>query len=94
MDLATNGKFIMTCSNKNDLVLYDIRGEVLTRIDTCQMTTYTARISPCGRFVATSGFTPDVKVGFQRPCFFLLDRSQLGTRLMGKRTSYIQYRAT
>jgi len=69
MDLATNGKFIMTCSNKNDLVLYDIRGEVLTRIDTCQMTTYTARISPCGRFVATSGFTPDVKVSFYGPYF-------------------------
>jgi hypothetical protein len=43
MDMSTNGKFIMSCSNKNDLVLYDLRGDVITRTDTCQMTTYAAR---------------------------------------------------
>ena len=31
MDLSTNGKFIMTCSNKNELILYDLRGDVLTK---------------------------------------------------------------
>ena len=30
--------------------------------DTVHNLTYCCRVSPCGRFVATSGFTPDVKV--------------------------------
>lgn len=30
--------------------------------DTVHNLTYCCKVSPCGRFVATSGFTPDVKV--------------------------------
>jgi WD40 repeat protein len=63
LDIDTNGKYIMTCStNKNDLVLCDLKGTLLSRLDTFQMTTYYANISPCGKYVAASGFTPDVKV--------------------------------
>ena len=55
---------MMTCSTKkNDLALFDLKGTMLlTRLDTVQMTTYYANISPCGKFVAACGFTPDVKV--------------------------------
>ncbi|CAG0886288.1 unnamed protein product [Darwinula stevensoni] len=62
LGIACDGKYIMTCSNRNDLVIWDLKGEVLAQQDTHQVDTYSALISPCGRFVATSGFTPDVKV--------------------------------
>lgn len=63
LDMDSNGKFIMTCSqNKNDLVIFDLKGSLLARIDTKQMTTYFACISPCGKYVSACGFTPDVKV--------------------------------
>merc|ERR1719495_2112428 len=61
MDLASNGKFIMSCSSTTDLVLYDLKGEILHKIDSCLMQTYAAKISPNSRFVAACGFTPDVK---------------------------------
>ncbi len=45
----------MTCSDKTTLVIWSIRGEELATIDTYHMSTYCAKISPCGRFVASSG---------------------------------------
>lgn len=60
--IACHGRFIMTCSAKTDLVLWDLRGAELARVDTYLMTTQCARISPCGRFIVASGFAPDVKV--------------------------------
>lgn len=62
MDIACNGRFIMTCGKTNDLIIWDLKGEVLAKIDTILGSTHRAKISPCGRFVAASGFTPDVKV--------------------------------
>ncbi|KAJ1530546.1 hypothetical protein ONE63_005434 [Megalurothrips usitatus] len=62
MDIAANGRFIMTCSEKTDLVLWDLRGERLATLDTLTVQTHCAKVSPCGNFVAASGFTPDVKV--------------------------------
>lgn len=63
LDIDSKGKYMMTCSsNKNDLVLFDLKGTLLARMDTMQMTTYYACISPCGKYVAACGFTPDVKV--------------------------------
>ncbi|KAJ8679511.1 hypothetical protein QAD02_015298 [Eretmocerus hayati] len=62
LDIACNGRFIITCSKLNDLVLWDLKGQIITNVDTYLGTTHRARISPCGRFVAASGFTPDVKV--------------------------------
>jgi len=62
MGISANGKFIATCSDKTDLLVWSLKGDVLDKIDTVHNLTYCCRVSPCGRFVATSGFTPDVKV--------------------------------
>ena len=79
MGISATGKFIATCSDKTDLIVWNLKGEVLDRIgklcrdlmsiysnkhisDTVHNLTYCCKVSPCGRFVATSGFTPDVKV--------------------------------
>ncbi len=63
LDMDSHGKYMMTCStNKNDLALFDLKGTLITRLDTMQMTTYFSCVSPCGKFVASCGFTPDVKV--------------------------------
>lgn len=60
--IASNGKFIMTCHRDTTVKIWDIKGELLHVIDTHQMNNTHGLVSPCGRFVATSGFTPDVKV--------------------------------
>merc|ERR1719322_1156691 len=53
----------MTASSTTDLVLYDLKGEVIQKLDSAGlMHIYSACISPNARFVAASGFTPDVKV--------------------------------
>ncbi|XP_063847859.1 LOW QUALITY PROTEIN: uncharacterized protein LOC135092965 [Scylla paramamosain] len=62
LDVAVTGKFIMSCNNKNQLIIWSLRGEVMEMVDTRHGDTYSATLSPCGRFVATTGFTPDVKV--------------------------------
>lgn len=62
MDIACNGRFIMTCSNTTQLLLWDLKGQLLSTLDTYLMSTHRARISPCGRFVVASGFAPDIKV--------------------------------
>ncbi|KAG8230687.1 hypothetical protein J437_LFUL010764 [Ladona fulva] len=63
LDIACNGRFIMSCSEKTDLLLWDLKGQnILGKVDTYLMSTTCARISPCGRFVAASGFAPDLKV--------------------------------
>lgn len=55
MDIACNGRFIATCSKLNDLIVWDLKGQILASIDSLLGSTYRARISPCGRFVAASG---------------------------------------
>lgn len=60
--IASNGKFIMSCSGDTTMVVWSIKGEVLSEINTNHMNNTYAAVSPCGRFVASSGFTPDVKV--------------------------------
>ncbi|KDR15765.1 Transducin beta-like protein 2, partial [Zootermopsis nevadensis] len=62
LGIACNGKYIMSCSEKNELVVWDLKGEQLAKVDTYLMTTICAQISPCARFVVASGFAPDVKV--------------------------------
>ena len=58
----TNTKFIMSCSAKTDVVLYDLNGAILSKLDTVLGKNYWAQISPDGKLLASSGFTPDVKV--------------------------------
>ncbi|XP_075878595.1 transducin beta-like protein 2 [Nelusetta ayraudi] len=60
--IAETGKFIMSASTDTSIHIWDLKGEVLASINTNQMTNSYAAISPCGRFVASCGFTPDVKV--------------------------------
>ncbi|XP_049803966.1 uncharacterized protein LOC126241467 isoform X2 [Schistocerca nitens] len=62
LGIACSGKYIMSCSNKTDLLIWDLKGQQLAKVDTYLMNTHCARISPCGRFVVASGFAPDVKV--------------------------------
>lgn len=45
----------MTCTPKNELDILDLKGNLLASVITNQMETYSAKISPDGRFVATSG---------------------------------------
>ncbi|KAL3858331.1 hypothetical protein ACJMK2_012925 [Sinanodonta woodiana] len=60
--VASNGRFIMTCSSDTCIIVWSIKGDILAEIDTHQMNNSYGAVSPCGRFVASSGFTPDVKV--------------------------------
>ncbi|XP_077167397.1 transducin beta-like protein 2 isoform X2 [Paroedura picta] len=60
--VADTGKFIMTASSDTTILIWDLKGEVLASINTNQMNNSFAAVSPCGRFVASCGFTPDVKV--------------------------------
>ncbi|XP_053313214.1 transducin beta-like protein 2 [Spea bombifrons] len=60
--IAETGKFIMTASSDTTILIWDLKGEVLATINTNQMNNAYAAVSPCGRFVASCGFTPDVKV--------------------------------
>ncbi|OCT91143.1 transducin beta-like protein 2 isoform X1 [Xenopus laevis] len=60
--IAETGKFIMTASSDTTILIWDLKGEVLASINTNQMNNAYAAVSPCGRFVASCGFTPDVKV--------------------------------
>ncbi|CAG9561987.1 unnamed protein product [Danaus chrysippus] len=60
--ISSNGKFMMSCSSKTDMIIWDLKGQQLERLDTYLMHTHTAKISPCGRFVVATGFSPDVKV--------------------------------
>ena len=55
LDIACNGNFILTCSKANDLVIWDLKGQILASVDTILHTTHKARVSPCGRFAAASG---------------------------------------
>ncbi|XP_017694635.1 PREDICTED: transducin beta-like protein 2, partial [Lepidothrix coronata] len=60
--IAETGKFIMTASSDTTILIWSPKGEVLSSINTNQMNNAYATVSPCGRFVASCGFTPDVKV--------------------------------
>ncbi|CAH2232803.1 jg16586 [Pararge aegeria aegeria] len=60
--ISSNGKFMMSCSSNSEMIIWDLKGQQLESFDTYLMSTYTAKISPCGRFVVATGFAPDVKV--------------------------------
>jgi len=62
VDVASTGKFILTVHSDVHLLLWDLKGRVLATINTNQMINSHGAVSPCGRYVASCGFTPDVKV--------------------------------
>ena len=57
IDVASTGRFLMTCTPKCELDILDLKGNVMASVITNQMETYSAKISPDGRFVATSGLS-------------------------------------
>ncbi|XP_032071851.1 transducin beta-like protein 2 [Thamnophis elegans] len=60
--VADTGKYIMSASSDTTILIWDMKGEILDSINTNQMNNTFATVSPCGRFVGSCGFTPDVKV--------------------------------
>lgn len=50
--ISNSGKFIISCTNRTDLILWDTRGNILEQLDTFLMSTYAVKISPCSRFIA------------------------------------------
>ncbi|XP_077361902.1 transducin beta-like protein 2 [Festucalex cinctus] len=60
--IAETGKFIMSASTDTTIHIWDLKGNILASINTNQMNNSYVAVSPCGRFVASCGFTPDVKV--------------------------------
>ncbi|XP_026527445.1 transducin beta-like protein 2 isoform X2 [Notechis scutatus] len=60
--VADTGKYIMSASSDTTILIWDMKGEILASINTNQMNNTFATVSPCGRFVGSCGFTPDVKV--------------------------------
>jgi WD40 repeat protein len=61
MGIASTGKFVMTCTS-TAFTVWTLRGEVLATVETKQTPNSCAVVSPCGKFIACSGFTPDVKI--------------------------------
>ncbi|CAL4117741.1 unnamed protein product [Meganyctiphanes norvegica] len=62
LGFAVSGRFIMTLNSRSQLVIWDLRGNILEEMDVRHGDTYHAQLSTCGRFIITSGFTPDAKV--------------------------------
>ncbi|XP_040583285.1 transducin beta-like protein 2 [Lepeophtheirus salmonis] len=63
LQFSSNGKYIMTCTDKSTLIIWSLKGDKYAEIETYHMNiNYCAKISTCGRFVGTSGFTPDVEI--------------------------------
>jgi len=59
---ANGGSFVMTAYQDTTIIIRDLKGEILHTINTNQGNNNCAIVSPCGRYVASSGWTPDVKV--------------------------------
>uniref|UniRef100_UPI00358E063D transducin beta-like protein 2 isoform X2 n=1 Tax=Myxine glutinosa TaxID=7769 RepID=UPI00358E063D len=62
IDIAATGRFLMTASSDTTIILWNMKGVVLSSINTNQMQNSYVAVSPCGRFVGSCGFTPDVKI--------------------------------
>lgn len=59
---SSGGSFVMTAYKDTTIIVRDIKGEVLNTINTNLGTNNYACVSPCGRYVAACGWTPDVKI--------------------------------
>ncbi|GAB1607922.1 transducin beta-like protein 2 [Argonauta hians] len=60
--VASNGRFIMVAYANTTILILSIKGDTLATIDSHQVTNSLVKVSNCSRFVASCGFTPDVKV--------------------------------
>ena len=55
MEIASAGKFIMSCDDQNHVYLWDLKGNIMDKLDTRHGETYSATLSPCSRFLVTTG---------------------------------------
>ncbi|XP_024082865.1 transducin beta-like protein 2 isoform X8 [Cimex lectularius] len=62
LGISVSGKFMMTCSSATEIAVWDLKGNELHRFDSYLINNYTGKVSPCGNFIAVSGFAPDVKL--------------------------------
>ncbi|VDL83218.1 unnamed protein product [Nippostrongylus brasiliensis] len=60
--ISSTGKFLMSASPDNKIVLYNIHGDVLKTLEPKMSSLFDVKLSPDGRFVAACGFTTDVFV--------------------------------
>ncbi|VDP50225.1 unnamed protein product [Heligmosomoides polygyrus] len=60
--ISSSGKFLMSASPDNKIVLYDIHGNILKTLEPKLSSLFDVKISPDGRFVAVCGFTTEVFV--------------------------------
>nr|XP_002121074.1 transducin beta-like protein 2 [Ciona intestinalis] len=59
---SSGGSYVMTAYKNTTIMVRNLKGDILHTINTNQGNNNHAAVSPCGRFVASSGWTPDVKV--------------------------------
>uniref|UniRef100_H2YEE4 Uncharacterized protein n=1 Tax=Ciona savignyi TaxID=51511 RepID=H2YEE4_CIOSA len=59
---SSGGSFVMTAYKNTTIMVRNLKGDILHTINTNQGNNNYAAVSPCGRFVASCGWTPDVKV--------------------------------
>lgn len=55
LGIACNGKYIMTCSADGRLVIWDLKGTALEEKIVAKGVTYSAKVSPCARYVTACG---------------------------------------
>lgn len=53
--IACTGRYIMTASQDTEINVWNLKGEILATLDTQQVQNYYTAVSPCGRFIGTSG---------------------------------------
>eukprot|EP00051_Salpingoeca_urceolata_P031470 m.11700 g.11700 ORF g.11700 m.11700 type:complete len:446 (+) comp4086_c0_seq1:220-1557(+) len=59
---AERHKYMMTAYGDTALAIWSLKGELLKKVDTKLMSNTHAAVSPTGRFVGVSGFTPEVHI--------------------------------
>lgn len=59
---SEGGSYVMTSYKDTSMTVYDLKGEILNNINTNFGQNNYAVVSPCGRFIAASGWAPDVKI--------------------------------
>jgi len=62
LQIAPNGKYVLSCSADTDVKVWSIKGNLLETIDTKQFTNYMGCISPSSQFFAVCAFTTDVRI--------------------------------
>jgi WD40 repeat protein len=60
--LAPSAAYILSCSTETEVLVWNLQGKVIEKIDTKQVKNYCAAISADSRFFAVGCFTADVKV--------------------------------